>query len=208
MRLFYSPIPNYIHAVEAVVNYAGLGKRITPVATNPFDPASTLWKMNPLGTVPTLVTKKGEAIYGGPVIYAYLDTLHKKPKLFPKGIDAHRVLWLADGVFDTFVKIGREANEPRDSHRAAYVARNWEKIGRALDQLNRDAKNWKGRLDIGQVRTRCSLAFIDRFMAQMATMIDGVDGTYDWRKGRPALKRWFDRWAKDPIFSTPLLPAA
>lgn len=207
MKLFYSPIPNYVHAVEAVVTYAGLTKRVKPIATNPFDPQSTLWKHNPLGTVPTLVTAKGEAIYGGPVIYAYLDTLHKKPKLFPKnGLDVHRVLWLADGVFDTFVKIGREANEPRATHRAAYVARNWEKLVRAVDQLNRDARQWNGRLDIGQIRSRCSLAFLDRYMAQMATMIDGLDGAYDWRKGRPALRRWFDRWAENPVFSTRLLP--
>lgn len=207
MKLFFSPIPNYIHAVEAVVNYAGVRKRITPIATNPFDPASTLWKHNPLGTVPTLVTDKGEALYGGPVIYAYLDSLHKKPKLFRKGIDVHRVLWLADGVFDTFVKIGREANEPRRTHRPATVTRNWQKLVRALDQLDRDAKRWNGRLDIGQLRTHCSLAFLDRYMAQMATMIDGLDGTYDWRKRRPALQRWFTRCGKNPIFANPLIPS-
>ena len=211
MRLHYSPIKDYLHAVEAVVNYAGLRKRITPVATNPFDPACDLWKENPLGTVPTLIVKKGEALYGGPVIYAFLDTLHRKPKLFGKpgskqSVQIQRQLWLADGVFDTFVRIGREANEPRDTHRPAYVQRNWIKIDRALDDLNHDARTWKGGLDIAQLRARCSLAFLDRFMAQMATMIDGVDGAYDWRKGRPALRKWFDKWAADPVFTTPLTP--
>lgn len=210
MKLRYTPIAGYVHAVESVINYAGLKRRIQPVATQPFDPACDLWKDNPLGTVPTLILKDGRALYGGPVIYAYLDSLHRKRKLFgqpgsKQSFEILRQLWLADGVFDHFVRVGREANEPKKTHRRHTVTRNWIKVVRALDQLNRDAKDWTGAtLHIGQIRAMASINFVDKYVAVMATMIKGLNGRFNWRKGRPHLARWHALWAGHKIFTTAL----
>ena len=208
MKLRYTPIKGYVHAVEAVIAYGSLASRITPVGTQPFDDACDLWKDNPLGTVPTLILDDGRALYGGPVIYAYLDSLHKKPKLFGRpgsaaSFDILRQLWLADGVFDYFVRVGREANEPKKTHRRHTVDRNWIKVVRALDQLNRDAKGWTGnRLHIGQIRAHCSITFVARYLKMMSGMIKGLNPRFDWRKGRPHLAKWYDRWAAKKVFTT------
>jgi len=210
MKLRYTPIKGYVHAVEAVINYAGLARRIRPVPTQPFDEACDLWKDNPLGTVPTLILNNGKALYGGPVIYAYLDSLHDRPKLFGRpgsaaSFDIMRQLYLADGLFDFFVRVGREANEPKKTHRRHTVTRNWIKVVRALDQLNRDAEDWTGsRLHIGQVRAHTSISFVGKYVQLMSTMINGLDGSFDWRKGRPALRKWHARWAEHPVFTTNL----
>jgi glutathione S-transferase len=211
VKLRYTPIAGYVHAVEAVIAYAGLARRVTPVPTQPFDAACDLWKDNPLGTVPTLILNDGTALYGGPVIYAFLDSLHDRPRLFGRpgsraSFEILRQLALADGVFDFFVRIGREANEPKKTHRRHVVDRNWIKVVRALDQLDDDARGWKGgRLHIGQLRAHCSISFVAKYIKLMSSMIKGLDGGFDWRRGRPRLARWHDRWATQPTFTTPLV---
>ncbi|MCS6947147.1 MAG: glutathione S-transferase N-terminal domain-containing protein, partial [Steroidobacteraceae bacterium] len=103
--MWYTPIAGYVHTVEAVINYAGLRSRITPVPTRPFDPDTPLSRVNPLGKVPTLVLDDGDYLAGGPVIYEYLDSLHRRRKLHPpRGAARFRALrqaWMADGLFDT-----------------------------------------------------------------------------------------------------------
>ncbi|NBP09063.1 MAG: hypothetical protein EBU76_11465, partial [Gammaproteobacteria bacterium] len=83
MKLLYTPIKGYVHTVEAVLNYTGLREAVLPVATKPFEADNPLVGINPLGKVPTLVLDSGEYLAGGPVIYEYLDSLHRRRRLFP-----------------------------------------------------------------------------------------------------------------------------
>ena len=48
MRLFHTPIRDYVHTVEAVVNHAGVRDQSEPVATKPFEPDTPLPTINPL----------------------------------------------------------------------------------------------------------------------------------------------------------------
>jgi glutathione S-transferase len=152
-----------VHTVEAVIRYAGLEDRIEPVATKPFDPATPLAAINPLGKVPTLVLDDGEYLAGGPVIYEYLDTLHKRRKLYPaKGrarFTTLRQVWMADGLFDTFVLLIIESWLPPAQQRSDYIARCWSKVTAILDQMERDAPGY-GRLDIAQVRGIGAVQFL------------------------------------------------
>jgi glutathione S-transferase len=202
MKLLYTPIKSYTHTVEAVIAYAGVAARIEPVPTRPFDAAPELPATNPLATVPTLVTDDGEALFGGPVIYEFLDSLHDRAPLHPLAGPARwtalRQAWMADGLFDATVRLIVEGWE--ESKRPAYIERNWGKITRSLDQLERDAAGFRG-LTIGQVRAVGALAFLDLKVSVLGGALAEIDATFDWRLGRPALAAWYTRHSADPMFS-------
>lgn len=208
MKLLYTPIRDYVHSVEAVIRYAGLEDRIEPIATKPFDPLTPLAAVNPLGKVPTLVLDDGEYLAGGPVIYEYLDTLHRRRKLYPargrQRFTTLRQAWMADGLFDTFVLLIIESWLPPAQQRPDYVARCWSKVVAILDRMDIDAVHY-GRLDIAQVRGIGALQFLRLKMAQVGSAAVGLAPAYDLFSGRPALAAWFARVEPDPIFHRPMI---
>jgi glutathione S-transferase len=185
----------------------GLEDRVEPVATKPFDPQTPLAAVNPLGKVPTLVLDGGEYLAGGPVIYEYLDTLHRRRRLYPsRGPQRFKTLrqaWMADGLFDTFVLLIIESWLPPAQQRGDYV--------RAAGQGGRDPRPdgarcaGYGRLDIAQVRGIGAVQFLRLKMAQVGSAAMGLDPAYDVLEGRPALSNWFNRLERNPIFHQPLI---
>lgn len=208
LKLLYTPIKNYVHTVEAVIHYGELHERIELVPTKPFDPQTPLSAVNPLGKVPTLILENGEYLAGGPVIYEYLDSLHRRRKLFPaKGPQRWTTLrqaWMADGLFDTFVLIIIESWMPKDQQRVAYIERCFGKIVAILDQMERDVANLQ-RLDIGQIRAIGALQFLRLKMAQVGTETVGLDPKFDPFVGRPQLAAWFRKLSRKKMFREPLL---
>jgi len=207
MKLLYTPIKGYVHTVEAVLNYAGLREAVEPVATKPFEALNPLVGINPLGKVPTLLLDSGEYLAGGPVIYEYLDSLHRRRRLFPaKGPQRWTTLrqgWMADGLFDTFVLLIIESWRPKDQQRADYIERCMAKIIAMLDQMERDVPGY-GRLDIGQMRTVGALQFVRLKMAQVGQAAIGLDATFDPLANRPALATWYKPLSRKKLFREPL----
>ena len=209
MRLLYTPIERYVHTVEAVIAYAGVAERVKPVPTRPFNPESGLADVNPLITVPALDLEDGTPLYGGPVIYEYLDGLHGREPLFPQGaaaITARRQLWLADGLFDCAVRLIVEGWLPDREQRPDVLKRYWSKIGGALDALTRDAATWRG-LDIAQMRAVGALSFLALKTPQIADATGLMPADHDWRHGHEALAAWYERTASNPIFHANLVPS-
>lgn len=208
MKLLYTPIKGYVHTVEAVINYTELRDKIEPVPTRPFDADTPLPTINPLGKVPTLVLESGEYLSGGPVVYEYLDSLHRRRKLIPaRGIERFRCLrqaWMADGLFDTFVMIVIESWLPQDQQRPAYIQRCWSKIIAILDQIERDVPGY-GRIDLAQMRTVGALQFIKLKMPAVGQAAVGLDPRFDFTAGRPALAAWFKSMARKKLFREPLI---
>lgn len=211
MKLLYTPIAGYVHTVESVIHYGELQTLIETVPTRPFDADTTLQSINPLGKVPTLQLDSGEYLAGGPVIYEYLDSLHRRRRLFPaKGSQRWTTLrqaWMADGLFDTFVLLILESLQPAETHRPAYIARCWGKIVAVLDQIERDVPQY-ARIDIGQMRTVGALQFIKLKMKQVGSATAGLDPAYDFAAGRPALASWFKSMARKKLFREPLIKSA
>jgi glutathione S-transferase len=209
MKLYYTPIKGYVHTVEAVIRYAGLESAVELVPTKPFDADTPLAVINPMGKVPTLVLDTGEYLAGGPVIYEYLDSLHRRRRLFPtKGPQRWRTLrqaWMADGLFDTFVLLIIESWLPQAEQRPAYISRCVGKIMAILDQLERDVPGYD-RLDIGQMRTVGALQFLRLKWAATAKALVGVDPALDLFANRPRLAAWFAPMARKKMFRQPLLP--
>ena len=208
MKLLYTPIKGYVHTVEAVLNYTGLREAVLPVATKPFEADNPLVGINPLGKVPTLLLDSGEYLAGGPVIYEYLDSLHRRRRLFPaKGPQRWTTLrqaWMADGLFDTFVLLIVESWRPKDQQRADYVERCMAKIIAMLDQIERDVAGY-GRLDIGQMRTVGALQFLRLKMPQVGQAAIGLDATFDPLATRPALAAWYKPLVRKKIFRESLI---
>ncbi len=207
MKLFYTPIAGYVHTVEAVLHYCELRPQIQAVPTRPFDVDTPLQGINPLGKVPTLQLDSGEYLAGGPVIYEYLDSLHRRRKLYPgKGSQRWTTLrqaWMADGLFDTFVLLVIESWLPREQQRAAYIQRCWGKVVAVLDQIERDVPQYS-RLDIGQMRTVGALQFLKLKMQSVGAAAVGLEASYDFTSGRPALNAWFKSMARKKLFREPL----
>ena len=208
MKLLYTPIKGYVHTVEALINYAELHAQIEPVATKPFDVDTPLASVNPLGKVPTLLLDSGEYLAGGPVIYEYLDSLHRRRKLYPsKGPQRWTTLrqaWMADGLFDTFVLLIIESWLPPDQQRAAYVDRCWRKIIAILDQMEKDAPGY-GKIDIGQMRGVGAVQFLRLKMAQVAAAIPSLDAKFDPLIDRPALAARYKPMSRKKLFREPLI---
>ena len=209
LELWYTPIANHVHAVEVVINICELHDRVSLIPTSPFgvqeEPYrpgfATLPETNPLLTVPALKVDGKEAIYGGPVIYEYLNTLRPAhvPSLLPAdqaaALQTRRALWLADGLFDQFVRLVLEDLE--ETKREDMVARTWSKVEGSLDALNQDAARWlqasgeAGGLDVAQVRAACTLDFISKRPGPARLARAGE--AWSWRSGREELASWFDR---------------
>jgi glutathione S-transferase len=207
MRLRFSPFPGYVHTVEAVITYGGLRDRFTYVANDPFEPGNGLAEVNPLSTVPTLELPTGEALYGGPVIYEYVDSLHATPKLFTPGerlLTVRRQLWLADSLFDHYVRLFVEGREPAGNWRAPYLERFFKKVVQALDAFEQECTSFPEALDIAQVRLIGTLAFITERLPKASDRVGNLFPPHHWRETRPKLAAWYDRRSQDPIFTTKL----
>lgn len=208
MKLLYTPIKGYVHTVEAVINFTELRDKIEAVPTRPFDSDTPLPSINPLGKVPTLILDSGEYLAGGPVVYEYLDSLHRRRKLIPaRGIERFRCLrqaWMADGLFDTFVMIIIESWLPQEQQRPAYTQRCWSKIIAILNQIERDVPGY-GRLDLAQMRTVGALQFLKLKMPAVGLAAVGLDPRFDFTVGRPALAACFKSMARKKLFREPLI---
>jgi glutathione S-transferase len=208
MKLLYTPIKGYVHTVEAVIHYTGLKDAIEPIATKPFDVDTPLVATNPLGKVPTLVLDNGEYLAGGPVIYEYLDSLHRRRRLIPAKGDARwRVLrqaWMADGLFDTFVLLIIESWHEPATQRADYIQRCLRKIIAILDQMERDVASYE-RLDLAQIRGIGALQFLRLKLPTVARATIGLEAPFDPFDGRPRLESWYKSLYRKKMFREPLI---
>jgi glutathione S-transferase len=180
---------------------AGITDQIAYVRTGPFDADTDLWRDNPLNKVPTLVLKDGEALYGGPVICEYFDSLHEGPKMFPASgrarFTALRQMMLGEGVFEAAVALDLESWREVGDRRADTVERQWLKIVRALDQMERDAARYDG-FHIGHICTAGGLSRLDYRVTAFGAILDQIDPFYEWREGRPTLADWYDEVLERP----------
>lgn len=191
MRLRYSPTSPYVRKVTATAHEVGLFDDLELVPTNAWDPASDIASDNPLGKVPTLLLDDGEALYDSPVICAYLDDLASGGLLPAAGPERWRVLRneaLGDGILDAAVLVFIERNKRGDGERSAW----WEQLQidtltRALDALEGLAGGFGDRFDLGQLGIACALGYLDFRFPEL-----------HWRRGRPALDRWYEAVADRP----------
>lgn len=200
MKLYYSVASPYVRKVRILAAETGLADRLELVGANTrvadvtlASPQNDLPSVNPLATIPTLITDDGKKLYDSIVICAYLDSLHEKERMFPpEGPARWRSLRrdaLADGMLNAAYLVMVEGRREESYRLPTWVDHQWSKIERGLDQLEAEAPDFGGGhiIDVGLISVCCCLGFFDfRFAGK------------DWRRGRPKLADWFAAIAQRP----------
>lgn len=192
MKLMYSPTSPYVRKVMVLAIERGLDRKIEklPQAASPMGGNKVLEKANPLGKVPALELDNGMTLFDSPVICEYLDSKHRGDKLFPasgaRRWKALRLQAIGDGILDAALLARYEtAMRPEKLRWTDWLDGQKRKLAQALDQLEKEAKDLAGGLTIGQVTVACALGYLDfRF------------GDMNWRKGRPKLAAWYDKFSR------------
>jgi glutathione S-transferase len=207
MKLVFTPNPEYIHKVLVTAYEGDILDRLEFQRTRPFD-AETIWEYHPMGKVPALVMDNGEPLYGGIVICEYLDSLSTTGKhVFPKGDGpkgdrrwpALRQMVLGDGMFDATTLLRVEGWRDKSDWNMDYMMRERRKIIGCLDQMNREAPQFKDAdFHIGHISMAGGLSYLDlRNPIREHVIVEG-DGAFDWREGRSDLAAWYDAILERP----------
>ena len=190
MKLLSSPLSPYGRKVKMTLLIKRLEGKVEIVAadTNPGDNVE-INSTNPLGKIPALIVDGKTAIFDSNVICEYLDSLAPSPVLFPKsGPERWKTLVLgslADGILDAALLLVYEKRfRPEDKWHAPWQQRQEAKIGRALDQLEKNPPAWGQSPDYGHLTLAAALGYLD------------FRHEGKWRAGHPKLVAWLDKFAK------------
>lgn len=196
MKLFFTPMAGYIHRVEIVAIEAGLYDDMELIPTTPWEDPEALIAANPLCKVPTLVRDDGVPMFGGPVIYEYLDSLHDGPKMYPASGEEHwnalRLFGLGEGLFDALDLRVVEMRRPKNEQSPNTLARYQRAVTRGLERLEEEAPAFGG-FHIGLISIAGALMWFDWLRA------NGRD-VEDWRPGGPRLLSWYDAFIQRPSY--------
>ena len=193
MKLFYSPVHDFIHKSVVVAEEVGVWAQIEEVPVYPRIHGYSIAAINPLAKVPTLVLEDATVIYGSQTIAEYLDSISANgirvyPPPGPNRWNALTRLALADTFFDLVTRIIQE--RLLDTPGEHIVRWNWPKLMRALDQMERDAVSAES-FDIGHIGTLQALTYFERQVAM--TLPPPAPAKFNWRDGRPGLTAWFQK---------------
>jgi glutathione S-transferase len=193
MKLFSSKTSPFVRKVRVLMIEAGIADKVSEevIGTTPLNTNAELAASNPVGKIPCLITDDGQALYDSRTVCEYLDSELAGGKLFPAGAarwDALRRQSLGDGIMDAGVLSRYEAAmRPEEKRWEEWSAAQRAKIVRSLDAMNKEAGTWGGDLDIGDIACACAIGYLDfRY------------GDMNWRNGRDALAKWYEKMAARP----------
>jgi glutathione S-transferase len=201
MKLLYAPSSPYVRKAMVLAMETGLDRRIetVPVTTTPIAPAVEVTARNPVSKIPALIDG-GLTLYDSPVICEYLDSKHRKKKLFPAKGKARWVALrqqaLGDGLLDAALLARYEGFlRPADKRWPEWSDGQMAKINGALDAMEKEAASLKGALTIGQITFACALGYLDFRFAELG-----------WRAKRKKLAAWYAKFAKRPSMKATMPP--
>lgn len=195
MKLFASPTSPYARKIRIVLFEKQLPFEL--VEDSPWESATRVPEINPLGKVPVLVLDDGEVFFDSPVIAGYLETLNAEPRLLPTDalarVRVRQTEALADGITDAAVTALLESRRPDGERSDREIARQTAKIERGLDVLERRAtgQEWLhgDGLSLADIAAGTALAYLDLRFPQLS-----------WRDAHPALKTLEARMSARPSF--------
>ena len=199
MKLYSSPTSPYVRKVRALIIEAGLEAEVDQVLQSPQQKA--FHAKNPLARVPAFETDEGLMLYDSPVIAEYLDSRHRRRKLFPARGPARwqalKLQAIGDGILDWAVPLRQERTRPAKQRSPEYIDKATAAIRRGVAALDAEAK--AGSLDgaptIGHLAAACALGYLDFRFPDL-----------QWRKRRRAASAWYESFAKRPSIATTAPP--
>jgi glutathione S-transferase len=149
---------------------------------------------NPLGKIPTLITREGDALIDSTLICEYLSCLKPETNLLPsEGSPRWRVLNLqamAQGVMDAVMLRAVETQmRPDNLFWEEGVARQTVKVMRtfrSFDKLIADGQSdviKDGAVNLGTITLGCILGYLEQRL-----------NDHDWREDNPYLSAWYDNF--------------
>lgn len=194
MKLYSSLASPFARKVRVCARELGLAARIEEIniAVLPQQPNRELVKVNPLVKLPALVADDGLVLFDSPVICEYLDALAGGGRLFPPGGAARwtalRLQAVADGILDAGILCRYETVvRPKEFQWTGWIDGQKTKWHEGLDFLEREATSLHGEPTIGSITVACALGWLDFRW-----------GEDDWRRGRPGLAAWHERFTVRP----------
>ncbi len=146
--------------------------------------------------MPTLIRDDGVAMFGGPVIYEYMDSLHDSPKMFPPSGEARwnalRLFGLGEGLFDSADLRVVELRRADGERSTEAINRYQQAVLRGLDRLEEEAAHFEG-FHIGLISIAGVLMWID-------WLRDTRGNQDEWRTGRPTLTAWYEAFIERPSY--------
>jgi glutathione S-transferase len=189
MKLHYSPASPFARKVMVTAHECGFGGKLTMLPTNPHDSTAALVKANPFSKVPALELDNGEVIFESLLICEYLDDLAGGGVAFPadraKRFAMLRRHALGNGLMEVSVLRRVESLRAKEPDREKNIVRQAAITARVLDRLEADAASFDDTVDLANLTFAIALDYLDFRFAD--------DG---WRKGRPALANWHERYSR------------
>jgi glutathione S-transferase len=203
MKLRYSQSSPYARKVLVVAHERGLAECIDlmPASTSPVELNQDVARENPLAKIPSLTLDDGHALYDSRVIAEYLDSVGGAmlfPPVGPMRWTALRQQALADGLLDAAILIRYErVLRPAEKQWPEWIEGQFVKLRAALDTFEHETKNLDSALTIGPIAVACALGYIDfRFANE------------NWRRTRPQLAAFYDKFSQRPSMVASVPPAS
>lgn len=195
MKLFYAAASPYARKCRIIIHEKGLVDKVELVTVVTADNEPRLLAVNPLGTIPALITENGLHLCDSTVICEYLDSLPSAaPALYPAGdarLCALALAALGDGIADAAVTCVQDSRRPEDKQYAPWTERKKGAIMRAIEKIAGAKLDASLPLSIGAIATVCALDYVDFRLPQLA-----------WREKHPELAAWVDAVSKRPSFAS------
>lgn len=186
MKLLFSPTSPYSSKVRMAARHVGVD--LEEIRVNTAESPAELVDTNPLGKIPTLLTDEGTAVFDSRAIMRYLHRIGDTrlyPKKDEKQTEAEVLEALADGICDCLIAIVYEKRfRPPELVSQDAIDRQWAKINRSLDHLDRNLPKVGKKLHGGHFAIAAMLGYLMlRFPGE-------------WESGRAALAAWPAKFAK------------
>lgn len=185
--LYHAFASPYSAKVRMAAAYLDVSIDLQSVVTT--DQPAQLLSANPMGKIPTLVLDDGFGIFDSRAIMQEIDRLGGK-KLYPSNAIKRRLIErleaAGDGLSDVLVaQVYERRYRPEEKVHQGWLDKQAEKAMRSFDWLEVNLMPVRGKLNGGQFAVAAALSYCDlRFPEN------------NWRRGRPKLKRFEQRFAE------------
>jgi glutathione S-transferase len=195
LTLRSSPSSPFVRKVRIAASVLGLDREIGLAPADTMNASDTVRLQNPLGKIPSLVLEDGTVLFDSRVILEYLDHRAGGGRIIPTDIDARlaalRLQALADGIMDASVLLVYEGRwRAPERHEPKWIEHQAGKVERTLAALEAAPPALSPTPDVGQIALACALGYRDFRFGDA------------WRRDRPSLVAWLDRFAaRVPAFA-------
>lgn len=183
MQLYTAKASPFGRKIWLTTLHYRLADRITQIDSDMTNPDDPMYRLNPLGKMPILVTDDGQCVYDSPVIMEYLDHLLGGALIssdWSERLAQLQMQALADGIMDAATTIVAEVlRRPPDRRHAAAIETQRGKIRTGVAAALQSLPD-PTRIQVDSISLACALGYLDR------------RGQYDWRSVHPELVRWLD----------------